>query len=276
MSSRRTLILIVAIALGAVAAFALFNYVNGLEDDIRADVEPVDVFKAAEPVPRDTPGELAADEGLIVSSQIAQEFRPQDAITTLSQINGKVAVFDIPAGIPITQSMFVDPADAAAGFRRRLTNPEWVTVTVSVDQVTGVANLLAPGDEVNIMYLVDLTEQEGAEDQLFDQRYEMLYEEVPILAVGQTAEALPGETTEAEGEEAAAESTVQSGLITFAVPVPAARLIASATQSGSIYLSLVPEDYVPEPLDPLGQVDTLPGQDPQKLTPCGPEGCEAG
>ena len=41
MSSRRTLILIAAIAVGALAAFAIFNYVGGIEDRASQDVERV-------------------------------------------------------------------------------------------------------------------------------------------------------------------------------------------------------------------------------------------
>ena len=47
MSSRRTLILIAAIVVGALAAFAIFNYVGGLEDKAYENAQRVPVIRVA-------------------------------------------------------------------------------------------------------------------------------------------------------------------------------------------------------------------------------------
>ena len=41
---RRTLVLVVALALAALSAFAVFNYLSSVEDDIRGDIAEVKVF----------------------------------------------------------------------------------------------------------------------------------------------------------------------------------------------------------------------------------------
>ena len=64
MSSRRTLILIVAVAIGAVAAFALFNYIGGIEDRANENAERVDVYVISADVPKGTPAEQAIFDGL--------------------------------------------------------------------------------------------------------------------------------------------------------------------------------------------------------------------
>ena len=276
MSTRRTLILLGAIALGVLAAFALYQYVNGLEDDIKGDAEEVQVYKAAELIPRGTGGTEATDAGLIEDSEISKEFRPETAITTLTEIEGEVALFDIAAGTPITSEMFVSQAETQVSFRRRLEQPNWVTATISVDQVSGVAGFLVPGDEVNMMIALTVENTEDAPEAaaippgevawITDNRYEMLYQKVHILAIGDTVELQPG-------EEPSEEQSSGGGLVTFNVPPDAAQLIATAQLSSTLYLSLVPEDYEPAPVEPPDLViDTLPGQDANQLTPYGPDG----
>jgi Flp pilus assembly protein CpaB len=177
--------------------------------------------------------------------------------------------------------MFVESSQVSLSLRRRLTEPDYVTVTIQVDQISGVGNMLQPGDEVNIMaaITIDQADLEQIPEQpdpgelpiALTERYEMLYQNVHILAIGTETQAAPGEAAAAEGEEEA--SSGGSGLITFNVPPAAAQLIASFQLGGDLYLSLIPTDYVPEPLPaPDVFIEDLPGQDPAQLTPYGPDG----
>jgi pilus assembly protein CpaB len=269
-SSRRTLILVGAIALGLVAALLLFNYVRGIEDRANNNAKRVDVYVAKTDIPRGTPGETAASDGAIGTAKIPQEFRPASAITTTDEIQKKVALFNIPQNTPIVQDMFVDPAQTQISFRQRLKNPDHVAITVSVDQVHGVAGFLVPGDEVNLMVKFD---NQGSSDVGASLKSTMryLYQKVQILAVGQSTLLSPGEQTSTSGTTTA---TASSGLLTFNVPPEAAAWIASAQESGGLYLSLVAEDYTPKPLPPIdpNNVTELPGENPAQLTPYGPTG----
>jgi pilus assembly protein CpaB len=269
LSSRRTLILIGAIVLGIVAALLLFNYVRGIEDRANDNARRVDVFTAQQDILRGTPAETATSDGAISESQIPQEFRPASAITTPDEIARKVALFDIPANSVIVRGMFVDPAQTQISFRQRLRNPEHVAITVSVDDVRGVAGFLVPGDEVNIMVFQDTEGAEGdaGDTAVFNSVARYLYQKVQILAVGQSTLLAPGEQTETDGE-----TQTGSGLITFNVPPVAAQYIASAQNAGGMYLSLVADDYQPRPLPPLDpSFATLPGESGD-LTPYGPAG----
>lgn len=283
MSSRRTLILLGAIAVGIVAALLLFNYVRGIEDRANKNAERVNVFSAKAEVPRGTPGETAVADGSVGSAKIPQEFRPATAITSTDEIQKKVALFDIAPGTVIVQGMFVDPAQTQISFRARLKNPDHVAVSVSVDQVRGVGGFLVPGDDVNIMVFQQggqgAAGGEGAPEgtdtrvtAVLTSFARMLYQEVHVLAVGATAQLAPGEQA-SQSTTGQQQQQQDTGLITFNVPPEAALWIASAQQGGGIYLALVPEDYTPrlvQPIDPL--ITTLPGEDPAQLTPYGPEG----
>lgn len=269
------MILIAAIAVGVLAAFLVFNYVQGADDRAQGDAQRVDVFVVREPIPRGLSGTQAQEQNLIDQDQIPREFLPPTAITNLDQIDGKVSLNTLAPNQVLVDGMFVDPADAQVGFAELLED-DLVAVTVSVDEIRGVAGLLVPGDRVNLMVTGGTgggEEGEGSDGPLADDA-RSLYQAVRILAVGTTAAAQPGENV-AEGEdgEPAPEPEVtNTGLITFAVPIEAAQLIASVP-SGQLYMTLVPDSYTPTPLPPVDLSPAeLPGEQGDALTPYGPDG----
>jgi Flp pilus assembly protein CpaB len=290
-SSRRTLILLGAILIGVIAAFALFNYVSGIEDRANEEAELVEVFKAEETIPKGLTGQEAADDGQIAAGEIPREFRPEGYVSNIDEIASQVALFDIPAGTALVREMFVDPSQAVISFRNRLKEDgSRVAISFQVDQTRGVADLLVPGDYINIFVKVEepsegdvlLSSGLGAGcPKTIDQggcvllsAARMFYQDVHILAIGQTPVLTAGESTSTgeEGEEG--ETETQAGLITVDVPIDAAQWIASMTE-GTFYLTLNPENYTPEPVEPLNPIaDVLPGEDPAVLTPYGPSGDE--
>jgi len=265
-SSRRTLILVGAIVIGVIAALLIYNYVQGIDDRANNNAKLVDVYVAKSDIKRGTSGEIAASSKAIDQSQIPQQFKPATAITTTDQLAKKVALFDIPANSVIVDGMFVDPATSQITFRERLTNKNYVAVSISTDTVHGVAGFLVAGDEVNIAVGQDApTDLTGAfQKQVF--RY--LYQKVYIIAVGSSTVLAPGETVDPKSSAAS-----DKGIITFEVPPDAALWIMGAQNVGGIYLTLVPKDYTPAvvPAPPF-VITTLPGEDPNQLTPYGPTG----
>ena len=95
MSSRRTLILIAAVLVGAIAAYALCTYVGGIEDEANDNAERVEIFKIVQDIPKGTFGDEAFAQGFIEQDDIAKEYRPATAITEPSQIDGLVAISDL-------------------------------------------------------------------------------------------------------------------------------------------------------------------------------------
>jgi Flp pilus assembly protein CpaB len=283
-SSRRTLILLGAIAVGVIAALLLFNYVRGIEDRANNNAKRVDVFSAKADIVRGTPGETAVADGSIASSKIPQEFKPTTAITTTDEIQKKVALFDIPQNTVIVKDMFVDPASTQISFRARLKDPEQQAISVNVDSVRSVGGFLVPGDQVNIMVFNPANpaseEQCSAPDQrsvpvacYITSMARYLYQEVHVLAIGTQPELSAGEQVSTTSSDGTTTDTGNTGTITFNVPPAAAQWIASAMQTGGMYLTLVAEDYAPREIAPLdSQATLLPGEDPAQLTPYGPGG----
>ncbi|MFQ5557601.1 MAG: Flp pilus assembly protein CpaB [Acidimicrobiales bacterium] len=295
MSSRRTLILIGAIAIGAFAAFALLNYVRGVEEGVYEDRQPVDVLIAAQDIPAGTPAAEALT--MVEVTQIPLELRPATFIdpSQTDQLAGLLAINDIPANQILVGGLFVDGTVIQQSFKDRIPTGQ-VAVSVSVQEVAAVGGRLQPGDEVNIL-VIDETrgcgvEEPGdgelvddvggldnpsgpAEEKLaeqhctFDRPARYLFQRVEILAIGDREQLQPGEQPDPEGVAAAG-----GGTITFMVPNEAAQLIASVTPE-NIYLTLLPEDYEAEQLPALTAEELegpTPAEDPERLTPYGPDG----
>src|SRR5262245_40226683 len=157
MSSRRTMILIAAIAVGCIAAFVVLKYVSGVEDRANEDAQRVPVLVVRADIAQGTPGEQAVEQGWIVEDEIAQEFLPATRITDFDQISGKVALNNLAANQVLVDGMFVDPTTNSIGLGQRL-EENHVAYTISVDQEAGVAGLLVPGDLVDLFVTTDDTE----------------------------------------------------------------------------------------------------------------------
>jgi Flp pilus assembly protein CpaB len=266
-SSRRTAILIGAIAVGILAVVLIWQYVRGVENKLYEDTQPKPVFVAGATIPRGTAGEQSVSDHTVHGGSVPQGMLPATAITSTDEVQKKVALFDIPAGTVILRGMFVDPSTTQISFRERLKNKSHVAISVQVDQVHGVGGFLVPGDEVNIMVLPKpesggTTYPDPTKALTPTASARMLYQKVQILAVGQTELLSPGEQA-----DTAAAPGGGSGLLTFNVPAQAAQYLASFQDMG-FYLTLVPKDYQPKALAPLDpSISTLPGENPSQLCP---------
>jgi len=267
-SSRRTLILVGAILIGVIAALLIYNYVQGINRRANNNAKLVTVYVAKSDIAKGTAGETAVSSKAVDTAQIPQQIKPETAISTTDQLDKKVALFDIPKNSVIITGMFVDPATAQISFRDRLTRRTWVAVSISTDQVHGVAGFLVAGDEVNMtMDVTPTNDPQANTPNLIHLKAvpQYLYQKVFILAVGNQPALQPGETASTES------SSNNSGILTLEVPPAAVPWVIIGQESGSLYLSLVTKDYVPTniPIVPF-DVPRLPGQDPSQLTPYGP------
>jgi pilus assembly protein CpaB len=268
-SQRRTLILVAAIAIGALASFLVWNYVNGVQDEAYSGAERVPVYLVKQQVPRGMEGTEA--QAYIVKENIPRKFKPSNAIVNLEDIAGKVAMNNLVPNQVVVSDMFVEVSDPRAqqSFTERLkkiSGEDQVAISVQLDDVRGVSGLIQPGDYVNILNVAPAST--GTEGSASCAR--MLYQKVMVLAVDKSAVPMAGEAAAApaEGEAPAAAST-SSGLVTLIVPAEASTYIASYVDS--LYFSLVAPDYEPKEIAPCDP-SLAPGEDPGIRTPYGPEG----
>ncbi|MFV0525534.1 MAG: Flp pilus assembly protein CpaB [Acidimicrobiales bacterium] len=282
MSSRRTVILIVAVAVSGIAAFGLWNYIRNLEGSVYDNAAPEQVWVVRDTVPMGTPIDQAIAQQLISEREMPSAYKPATAVEDpATQFAGLVAVTDLPANQVLVLGNFVPSTVVNTGITDRLEERGMVTVTFSVDQVRGVAYQVVPGDYVNLLALRSQETVDPATgtaiavnpDYAYTARY--VYQRAEVLAVDTALTPDLGETAAAEGatEDAAATTptAINGGMITLAVPPDAVQTILSVGME-NIYLSLVPDSYQPAPLPPIDLGGSVyPGENGGQLTPYGPE-----
>lgn len=250
------LILVIAVALAGLTAFLTFNYADSADERAFKDAELVSVFLVKKDIPKGFPGEKALDEGYISRESMPRKFFPAKSITNAQSLRGQVALAPLSVGVPVVEGSFVEPRLAQESFAQRL-QKGMQAVTLAVSDVQGVARLVVPGDHVNLMLTTDgvaggtggaATAPGG------DKQTQFVLQNVEVLAVGNTTTLQPGEAAlQAQDLQAGQAKTVDSGLMTFAVPGLDAERVVHASQVGSIHLTLVPPDYTPAPVAPVNR-----------------------
>jgi len=247
------LILVIAVALAGLTAFLTFNYANTADERAFKDAELVSVLLVKKDIPKGFPGERALDEGYLGRESIPRKFFPAKAITNAQSLRGQVALAPLSPGVPVVEGSFVEPRLAQESFAQRL-EKGMQAVTLAVSDVQGVARLVVPGDHVNLMVTTD---GEGGGPQAAaggGKQTQFVLQNVEVLAVGNTTTIQPGEqAVQAQDLQAGQAKTVDSGLMTFAVPALDAEKVVHANEIGTIHLTLVPPDFTPGPVAPVNR-----------------------
>jgi pilus assembly protein CpaB len=253
--NRRVLILVIAVALAGLTAFLTFHYANSADERAFKDAQLVEAFLVKKDIPKGFPGEKAIDEGYIGKESIPRKFFPAKGITNAQALRGQVALAPLSAGVPIVEGNFVEPRAAEESFAQRL-EKGMQAVTLSISDVQGVARLVVPGDHVNLMLTTDKPGAPGAAGAAAggDKETQFVLQNVKVLAVGNSTTLQPGEAAAKNAADVAGQAkTVDSGLMTFAVPGLDAERVVHASEPGSIHLTLVPPDYAPAPVPPVNR-----------------------
>jgi Flp pilus assembly protein CpaB len=235
------------------------------------------VLRAAGAIVRGTSADTAAQTGLIASMPRDQALVPAGAATSPEDLQGLVAVFDIPADTVLSKAMFATPARLSGGLADRLVNDGHVALALTVDATRAVGGWLRPGDLVNVMASSTCPDElglradgrsGGPDGELRCRRFRHLYQGVRVLAVGPASEPLPG------GDQAtSADIGPFTGAATVVVEVPPTAAGWLATAAADLWFTLVAPDYVPSPIPPPPSVwEVYPGEDAGALTPYGPGG----
>lgn len=172
---RRTIVLVVAIALAAVSAFAVWRYLTTVESDIRADIAEVRVYRATELIEAKTTGEDAQpfiEEALALRENVVFEGstvlcagpkvdnegedpnvsgcpeNPRDLPNTLA---GKVAAGPVSAGQVVTTDQWVEITEFEdISLSEEITQGK-VAIGVRPNDVGSAGGFIRPGDSVNLI-----------------------------------------------------------------------------------------------------------------------------
>lgn len=276
---RRTIVLAVAVLLAGVSAFAVWNFLSNVEAEVRGQVELVEVYRAADFIPEGSSGEQVISQGQVVKSQEERQFLPANAITSDEQLaaalQGHVTAGPISANQVLTTDQWVQLTAAVKPLATMIGEGKQA-MTIQVDQVRGVNGFVRPGDRVNMIVTittpvveVDVVGSDASTEQTLSElltELEELQEEevsrfflqgITVLAVGRDVRSdAPGEQVVVEtqapatpGEEGQPQEPEFVGLYTLEVDAEQAEKIAFAYEKGTVWLTLVPEDFVEAPTE---------------------------
>ncbi|MCG9480156.1 MAG: Flp pilus assembly protein CpaB, partial [Actinomycetia bacterium] len=159
----RIVILIIAIILGVVAVVAVLGYINSIRDTVEEEVEKVEILVAAQNIPKDSTVEsLVANESVVLEA-VPRKYLANGVLTSLENYKGYVVAAPINEGEQITTTNFIKPEDIGLSF---MVPEDMVAISIPVDDVIGVSNLINVGDHVNVIGTFQPTEEEELKDVL--------------------------------------------------------------------------------------------------------------
>lgn len=210
-------ILLLAVVLGLITSLAVFFWVTRKPPE---EKKMVDVIIAKTNI---TPGQVIKEEMLEAKKMPAQFVHPL-AYSSPKNLLGRMVKEKIVAGEVILKNrVFAMGADSSR--LSLLIPPGQRAVTVAVNDVSGVAGMLQPGDCVDILSTFD--KNTAGKDIT-----SLVLQNIAVLAVGQE--------TESKGEKSKGQTTV-----TVLVSPWQAEQLALAEEKGILRLALRP--FQPEP-----------------------------
>ena len=236
---RRSTTLIIAAVLALGTGWLTFNYLTSYGKQKQATVAPRAVVVASKAIPA---------RAQITDDMLTTVMRPGDAIdpdslSAPAAAVGKIAAVSIPAGGTVTASKVVAVAQAALvthlprGMR---------AISIGLDRVRGVSNLIQPGDHVDIIAVVAHGSSTPKEATVL--------RDVPVLAMGSALETAGGATPAPDGFPT----------ITFELTPQQAALLTLIDLNATIRLDLRspgdagPHPMLGEPIDLSTQVQSAP------------------
>ncbi|HUP16956.1 MAG TPA: Flp pilus assembly protein CpaB [Acidimicrobiia bacterium] len=273
---RRALVLLVALLLAGVAAFAVFQFLNGIRNDVEANREKTPVFRATQFIPQGSDGSLALQSEWFAAGEENVEDLPDGAITTDQElqaiVGGRLAVGPIDRNQIISQSQWAQLTVNLKPLSELIPSGKQA-MTISTDAVRGVNGFVRPGDLINLIITVDIefnqipvdspifgvptdttgTEGEaGADETTETVTYtRFVLQGLPVLAVARDVRAEEGEGTpivvpevDPTGAPIAAEEQVVETVFTLEVTPEQAERIAFSFDNGSVWMTLVPADFI--------------------------------
>jgi pilus assembly protein CpaB len=143
----RRITLIVAVVLALGTGVLLLRYLSGVNQQSQSLQEAV-VLKPIVLAERNiAKGEKITPDMLTKTQRPTNEVEP-DAVADPAQTKGDIAMITIPKGSTITATKVGQPAELGITVRLK---PGMRAVSIPVDRVKSVSNLVQPGDHVDVM-----------------------------------------------------------------------------------------------------------------------------
>jgi pilus assembly protein CpaB len=220
LSSRRGALTLAFVA-AAVAGLLIFAFVQQYKKNATGAVSNTPVYVATHLIPRGTPADLIASNGLFQRTAVKPSQVQLGAIADSRVLHGEVAITTIYPGQQLTAADFTH---APVSIASQLTSSNRA-IAIPVDSAHGLIGFVAAGDHVDV--LSSLAGNGGPVRGTLT----ILAQNVPVLSA-------PGGST--GGGIAGGGSGNGGGNIVLNVPVKTAVALAYAADNGKIWILLRP------------------------------------
>jgi len=248
----RIILLIIAIILGVVAVVAVVSYISSIRTSVEEEVEKVEVLVAAQNIPKETPVETIIAADAVTTEAIPRKYLADGVLTTLDNYEGYVTAAPINKGEQITSTKFVKPEQIGLAF---MIPGDMVAISIPVNEVIGVSNLINVGDKVNVIATFSPPGEEAAEETEETLAEEVVIEKeitktllwnVEVLYVGTriviVEEEEAGKVLGGETKKEIKASDIRT--VTLAVTPEDSEKLVFTEEMGSVWLALLPVDGI--------------------------------
>lgn len=237
---KRKIPLVIALISGLAAIFLLKVYLEKWEMETREKVQQqLQKTQAAQPkvtmgvvlvAKRDIPAQTPIMGEDLAFKQIPTEYIQPGAVTAIDQVIGQISMGPIAAEEQILGIKLQPPGNVGKSLSE-ITPEGKRAVTVPIEDLASIINLLKPGDFVDIHAFIALPKMMGSQvtDKTSPARLISLFQDAQILAIGDETTAT-GAKGKAGGE---APKTV-----TFALTPQESALLSFVQEHGKIKISL--------------------------------------
>ncbi|MCC2684005.1 MAG: cpaB [Paenibacillaceae bacterium] len=170
---RSRIIFIAALIMGLVTTFLFYNYMKQYNDTKSANETMVDVVAAKQPIKRNQ----QIQSGMLEMKQVPSLGLHPQAVNSVKEVEGKFADADIEAGEVLLSHRIKASADEAAVVSKKVRDG-YRAVSVGVNLVQSVSNLIEPDDDVDVIVTVPPKDDARLESST------VLLEKIRVLAVG--------------------------------------------------------------------------------------------
>jgi pilus assembly protein CpaB len=169
--------LLFALVCGLIAAVSLYLYISGRERYWSDHYGAVAVLVAAQDIPRYT----VIDPTMLAAKSVPKDFADPDHVKVEEReaVIGNMAMVTIPKGSQITKTKVSLPGEDRIS---SVLETDKRACTISVDEVTGVAGLIRPGDHVDVLGAFRLVDEKTKVAQ--NAEVVTLFQNIPVMAVG--------------------------------------------------------------------------------------------
>jgi pilus assembly protein CpaB len=210
-NKRFFIVLVGALIFGVLAAVSVSKYLSSAQAYTK-NLNKVAVAKVAIPIG----SKIIAEQIMVV--QFPKESTPDGAFDSAEKLAGRVAVVNIGAREPITESRLA--AEGTAAGLSAIIPEGYRAMTVKVDDAAGISGFIQPGTMVDVVVTID---PEGSSRQ--DPISKIVLQNIKVLANGQNIDK-PEDEREAKSVKA----------VTLQVTPEQAEKLALASSEGKLQL----------------------------------------